>query len=52
MIAPRFANKSPRILVVFPASTQGKVEAFLRAFRDGMGANHRAFSRVSAISSD
>jgi hypothetical protein len=40
-----FANKSPRILVVFPASTQGKVEAFLRSFRDGMGANHRAFSK-------
>jgi hypothetical protein len=40
-----FANKSPRILVVFPASTQGKVEAFLRSFRNGMGANYRAFSK-------
>ncbi|MCP3385990.1 Piwi domain-containing protein [Bradyrhizobium sp. CCGUVB4N] len=40
-----FANKSPRLLVVFPTSTQGKVEAFLRAFRDGLGANHRGFAR-------
>ena len=40
-----FANKSPRLLVVFPASTQGKVEAFLRAFRDGLGATYRAFPK-------
>jgi len=40
-----FANKSPRLLVVFPASTQGKVEAFLKAFRDGMGAGYRDFAR-------
>lgn len=40
-----FANKSPRLLVVFPASTQGKVETFLRAFRDGLGPNHRGFVR-------
>jgi hypothetical protein len=39
-----FANKSPRLLVVFPAATQGKVEAFLRAFRDGMGASYRGFA--------
>jgi hypothetical protein len=40
-----FANKSPRLLVVFPASTQGKVEAFLSAFRDGMGASYRGFPK-------
>ncbi|MCP1830713.1 hypothetical protein J2R76_007413 [Bradyrhizobium sp. USDA 4532] len=40
-----FANKSPRLLVVFPASTQGKVETFLRAFRDGLGSNYRGFAK-------
>ncbi|WP_316191041.1 argonaute/piwi family protein [Bradyrhizobium sp. SZCCHNS2096] len=40
-----FANKSPRLLVVFPTSTQGKVEAFLRAFRDGLGSNYRGFAK-------
>ena len=40
-----FTNKSPRLLVVFPASTQGKVEAFLRAFRDGLGASYRGFPK-------
>ncbi len=40
-----FANKSPRLLVAFPASTQGKVETFLRAFRDGLGSNHRGFAK-------
>ena len=40
-----FANKSPRILVVFPASTRGKVEAFLKSFRDGMGASYRGFPK-------
>ncbi|MCW5691011.1 MAG: hypothetical protein KIT48_01460 [Pseudolabrys sp.] len=40
-----FANKSPRLLVVFPTSTQGKVETFLRAFRDGLGANYRGFAK-------
>ncbi|MBI1204955.1 MAG: hypothetical protein GC182_20830 [Rhodopseudomonas sp.] len=40
-----FANRSPRILVAFPASTRGKVEAFLKAFRDGMGAGYRGFSK-------
>ncbi len=40
-----FATKSPRILVAFPASTRGKVEAFLRAFRDGMGAGHSGFAK-------
>ena len=34
-----------RLLVVFPASTQGKVEAFLRAFRDGLGASLRSFQK-------
>jgi hypothetical protein len=40
-----FANKSPRLLVVFPTSTQGKVETFLRAFRDGLGSNYRGFAK-------
>lgn len=40
-----FANRSPRILVVYPSSTQGKVENFLSAFRDGMGSNFPAFSK-------
>jgi Piwi domain len=40
-----FANKSPRLLVAFPTSTQGKVEAFLKSFRDGMGANFRGFPK-------
>lgn len=40
-----FTGKSPRLLVVFPASTQGKVEAFLRAFRDGLGASFRGFQK-------
>jgi hypothetical protein len=38
-----FATRSPRILVVFPSSTRGKVEAFLAALRDGMGAKNRGF---------
>lgn len=42
---PTFANKSPRILVVFPASTIGKVESFLKAFKEGMGANSAAFPK-------
>ena len=40
-----FTNKSPKLLVVFPASTQGKVEAFLKAFRDGLGANSYGFPK-------
>lgn len=40
-----FANRSPRILVVYPSSTQGKVENFLFAFRDGMGSNYPGFSK-------
>lgn len=31
-----FAKKSPRILVVYPATAEGKVEVFLKALRDGM----------------
>lgn len=42
---PSFANRSPRILVVYPSSTQGKVENFLSAFRDGMGSNYSGFSK-------
>jgi len=38
-----FSTRSPRILVVFPKGVQGKVEAFLAAFRDGMGASNRAY---------
>lgn len=40
-----FATKSPRILVVFPSTARGKVEAFLKGFRDGLGANQRGFPR-------
>jgi hypothetical protein len=40
-----FANKSPRILVAFPTSTRGKVEAFLKSLRDGMGAGHKGFAK-------
>jgi hypothetical protein len=38
-----FATKSPRILVAFPSAARGKVEAFLKGFRDGLGANSRGF---------
>jgi Piwi domain len=30
-----FSKKSPRILVIFPDILQGRVESFLKAFRDG-----------------
>ena len=40
-----FANRSPRVLVVYPLSTQGKVEVFLRSFRDGMGSNFPGFAK-------
>jgi hypothetical protein len=40
-----FAIKSPLILVVFPESTRGKVEAFLKAFGDGLGASSRGFPK-------
>ncbi|WP_192357303.1 argonaute/piwi family protein [Mesorhizobium mediterraneum] len=40
-----FANRSPRILVAYPSSTQGKVENFLRSFRDGMGTNYPQFAK-------
>lgn len=40
-----FANKSPRILVAYPASTEGKVDAFLKAFRDGIGTNSKGFAK-------
>lgn len=40
-----FATKSPRVLVAFPSTARGKVEAFLKGFRDGLGANHRGFPR-------
>jgi len=38
-----FAKKSPRILVVYPATAEGKVEIFLKALRDGVPPPHRAF---------
>ncbi|TGQ80241.1 hypothetical protein EN850_13235 [Mesorhizobium sp. M8A.F.Ca.ET.207.01.1.1] len=40
-----FAGRSPRILVAYPSSTAGKVEVFLRYFRDGMGANYPGFPK-------
>ncbi|NJO32011.1 MAG: hypothetical protein HC869_01615 [Rhodospirillales bacterium] len=38
-----FAKKSPRILVVYPATAEGKVEVFLKALRDGMPLPQRGF---------
>ena len=38
-----FPNRSPRMLVVFPTTAQGKVEVFLASLRDGMGAKGPAF---------
>lgn len=38
-----FAKKSPRILVVYPATAEGKVEVFLKALRDGMAPPQRGF---------
>jgi hypothetical protein len=38
-----FAKKSPRILVVCPTTTEGKVEVFLKALRDGMPPPQTAF---------
>jgi hypothetical protein len=38
-----FAKKSPRILVVYPATVEGKVEVFLRSLRDGVPPPQRAF---------
>lgn len=38
-----FSTRNPKILVLFPKAFQGKVESFLAALRDGMGANGRAF---------
>jgi hypothetical protein len=38
-----FAKKSPRILAVFPTTTEGKVEVFLKALRDGMPPPQTAF---------
>lgn len=40
-----FANRSPRILVVYPLSTQGRVDTFLHSFREGMGAKFTAFPK-------
>ncbi|WP_291198188.1 Piwi domain-containing protein [Hyphomonas sp.] len=38
-----FSTRSPKILVVFPKASQGKVESFLAALRDGMGASSPAY---------
>lgn len=38
-----FAKKSPRILVVYPATVEGKVEVFLKALRDGVPPPQRGF---------
>lgn len=39
-----FAKKSPRILVVYPAIAEGKVEVFLKALRDGIAPPNRGFA--------
>jgi hypothetical protein len=36
-------KKSPRILVVYPATVEGKVEVFLKSLRDGAPPPQRAF---------
>lgn len=38
-----FAKKSPQILVLFPDTVQGKVENFLRLFRDGINLEPRSY---------
>ncbi len=38
-----FAKKSPRILVVCPTTTEGKVDVFLKALRDGVAAPLKGF---------
>jgi hypothetical protein len=38
-----FAKKSPRILVVYPATAEGRVEIFLKALRDGMPSAQSGF---------
>lgn len=38
-----FAKRSPRILVVYPDTAEGKVETFLKALRDGMPPPGRQF---------
>ena len=38
-----FAKKSPRILVVYPATVEGKVEVFLKCLRDGVPPPQRSF---------
>lgn len=40
---PTFAKKSPRILVVYPANAEGKVETFLKALRDGVPPPNRGY---------
>lgn len=39
-----FPKKSPRILAVFPTTSEGKVDVFLKALRDGMPPPQRAFT--------
>jgi hypothetical protein len=38
-----FAKKSPRILIVYPVTAEGKVETFLKALRDGVPPPQRGF---------
>ncbi|MGO9232639.1 MAG: hypothetical protein ACLP4V_00545 [Methylocella sp.] len=38
-----FAKKSPRILVVYPDTIEGKVETFIKALRDGVPPPSRGF---------
>lgn len=39
-----FDKKTPRILVVGPADVQGKVEAFVKEFREGLGAQSQRYA--------
>ena len=39
-----FDKKTPRILVVGPADVQGRVEAFVKEFREGLGGQAKTFT--------
>nr|WP_321358918.1 Piwi domain-containing protein [uncultured Hyphomonas sp.] len=38
-----YAKRNPRLLVVLPKATKGKVEQFLAAFRNGLGTPNKGF---------
>jgi len=42
-----FARKSPKILVVCPDNAKGKVEQFIRHFRDGITSQSGAVAPMS-----